>query len=171
MDVTEPLDRQEPASMPNKTIYVSDGDLPMLERAQELAGGNLSATIAKAIHGLVEREEKAQQGFTDVEVKVGTIVHVPKRFIGRLLAKGQLGGRQYPLITTYGIYQTHRGRFALHVQSEPNWQAEDVDWTEPNTYRLDVFDTVEELKDLVPGELYDAAVVASRGDGVEFLDI
>ena len=30
-------------TVPNKTIYVSDGDLPIYQRAQELAGDNLSA--------------------------------------------------------------------------------------------------------------------------------
>ena len=34
--------------MPNKTIYVADGDLPLFDRAQELTGGNLSATITRA---------------------------------------------------------------------------------------------------------------------------
>jgi hypothetical protein len=33
--------------MPNRTIYVADADLPIFEKAQELAGENLSATIAE----------------------------------------------------------------------------------------------------------------------------
>ncbi len=40
--------------MPNKTIYVADGDGPLFERAQALAGGNLSAAIAQAIRQLVD---------------------------------------------------------------------------------------------------------------------
>lgn len=171
MDVTEPLGTQEPASMPNKTIYVSDSDLPVFERAQELAGGNLSGTIAKALHGLVEREEQAQRGFEEFDVKVGTIVHVPKRFVGRLLVKGEVGGRQHPLITTYAIYGTQKGRFALHVRAEPNPHSKDTDWSARQEYRLDVFDALEDLKGLIPEELYDAAVAAARGEGVEVLDI
>lgn len=31
--------------MPNKTIYVSDDDMPLYQRAQELAGGSLSSSI------------------------------------------------------------------------------------------------------------------------------
>ncbi len=38
--------------MPNKTIYVSDADLPVFQRAQELTGGNLSAAISKAALGM-----------------------------------------------------------------------------------------------------------------------
>ena len=31
--------------MPNKTIYIADDDLPLLQRAQDLTGGNLSGAI------------------------------------------------------------------------------------------------------------------------------
>ena len=163
--------------MPNKTIYVSDSDLPVFERAQELAGGNLSATIAKALHGLVEREEGAKQGFEEIQVTVGRNVHVSKRFVGRLLVEGNDGPRRQPWKTTYAIYQTQKGRFALHIHTEPNWEfsdpeaSEDFDETEPQEYRLDVFDTIEDLRDAVPRELYDAAVIAERGENIEFLDI
>ena len=40
--------------MPNKTIYVSDGDLPIYQRAQELAGGNLSSAITTALRRYVD---------------------------------------------------------------------------------------------------------------------
>ena len=35
--------------VPNKTIYVSDDDLPLFQRAQEIAGGKLSTAIAVAL--------------------------------------------------------------------------------------------------------------------------
>lgn len=40
-------------------------------------------------------------------------------------------------------------------------------------YRLEVYDTLNELKDNVPQELYEAVAQALKGepDGVEFLDI
>jgi hypothetical protein len=41
-------------AVPNKTIYVSDGDLQLFQRAQELAGGNLSAAISKALRRFVD---------------------------------------------------------------------------------------------------------------------
>ena len=41
--------------MPNKTIYVSDGDLSLYQRAQELAGGNLSAAISAALRRFVDQ--------------------------------------------------------------------------------------------------------------------
>jgi hypothetical protein len=42
--------------VPNKTIYVSEGDLPVFQRAQELEGGNLSAAIAGALRRYVDVE-------------------------------------------------------------------------------------------------------------------
>ncbi len=42
--------------MPNRTIYVADSDLPVFEKAQQLAGDNLSATIAQALRRFVEAE-------------------------------------------------------------------------------------------------------------------
>ena len=41
--------------MPNRTIYVADVDLPIFEKAQKLAGDNLSAAIAQALHYFVEK--------------------------------------------------------------------------------------------------------------------
>src|SRR5215469_14987269 len=62
----------EISSMPNKTIYVADADLPTFERAQELAGENLSATIACALRRFVKTEEARQQGFEEISLKVGS---------------------------------------------------------------------------------------------------
>ena len=57
--------------VPNKTIYVSDGDLKLYQRAQELAGGNLSAAIANALKRYVDVQEGLREGFDDVVVRVG----------------------------------------------------------------------------------------------------
>ena len=57
--------------MPNKTIYVSEGDLPIFQRAQELAGGNLSSAIARALRRYVDLEEGLREGFDEIIVRVG----------------------------------------------------------------------------------------------------
>jgi hypothetical protein len=72
--------------MPNKTIYVSDDDLPLFQRAQELAGGTLSAAIADALRRYVEVEEGRRQGYDDVVVRVGPGLGRKQRFSGLLLA-------------------------------------------------------------------------------------
>ncbi len=74
--------------MPNKTIYVSDTDLPIFERAQELAGENLSSTIVQALRNFVNAHEARIAGFREIVVRVGSGVYTRKQFRGRLLAKG-----------------------------------------------------------------------------------
>nr|BFE85439.1 hypothetical protein GCM10020093_080400 [Planobispora longispora] len=75
--------------MPNKTIYVSDEDLPLFNRAQELAGGKLSAAISMALRRYVEMEEGRQEGYDEIVVKVGQGAAVRKqRFQGCCSASG-----------------------------------------------------------------------------------
>jgi hypothetical protein len=71
--------------MPNKTIYVSDADLPVFQRAQELVGGNLSAAISKALRRLVEVEEGRLEGYEEITVRVGVGATKLQRFQGVLL--------------------------------------------------------------------------------------
>ena len=54
--------------MPNKTIYVSDGDLSIYQRAQDLAGGNLSAAISSALRRYVDVEEGRREGYDEIVV-------------------------------------------------------------------------------------------------------
>ena len=58
--------------MPNKTIYVSDDDLALYERAQALAGGNLSAAVSRALRRFVDDEEARQGGYEQVTVRAGS---------------------------------------------------------------------------------------------------
>lgn len=183
--------------MPNRTIYVADADLPTFEKAQELAGENLSATIAQALRRFVEAEEAKASGFEEVTVKVGKIAHSYKRFRGRLLAKGRVRDQNEMRRTVYDVYQTVKGKLALYVRGAPNWENAKTwsyqnwpqretwsyknwshkDWSQwPNRdyeFRLEVYETLDELKDNVPLELYEAVVQALKGDpeGVEYLDI
>ena len=73
--------------MPNKTIYVSDGDLPLYQRAQELAGDNLSAAISAALRRYVELEEGRREGFDEIVVRVGLGKGRKVRFTGVLLGE------------------------------------------------------------------------------------
>ncbi|RIH81578.1 EXLDI protein [Calidithermus terrae] len=152
--------------MPNKTIYVSEADLPVFERAQELAGGNLSSTIANALRRFVQEHEPDERGFRDVEVKVGKIAHVQKRFKGRLLVKGRLSERRAPL-KEYEVYETAKGRVAVYTcqtyHGELGHLIQDC--------RLEVYESIEDLVGQVPEELYLAARQMLSGNPVEELDI
>src|ERR1700682_6812997 len=77
--------------MPNRTIYVADANVSIFEKAQKLAGDNLSAAIAHALRSFVEREEARQSGYEDITIKVGKgHPYLQQQFRGRLLAKRHL---------------------------------------------------------------------------------
>jgi EXLDI family protein len=188
--------------MPNKTIYVADADLPIFERAQELAGENLSATIVAALRRFVAAEETRESGFGEIVVKVGENgLFTQKQFAGRELAKLRLTDPHSGRTSLLVVYQTIKGRLALYSRTSADWSAWgqqwaekwskqqlkkhghdiDVDWDEScgwsswsakgSAYRLDVFESADELLDHVPLELHAAAVRALGGNEIEILDI
>src|SRR5215471_9089290 len=184
--------------MPNRTIYVADADLPIFEKAQKLAGDNLSAAIAQALHYFVEKEEAKRSGFEEITVKVGKgRPYLTKQFRGRLLAKRRIRVQNESRLLTLVVYQTAKGRFAIYTKNTANWSEWtksskwskksagdwDLDWDydlsnydwssyfENDEYRLDVYDTLEDLKENIPEELYEAIVRYLNGDDVEILDI
>lgn len=195
--------------MPNKTIYVTDSDLPTFERAQELAGDNLSATIAQALRKFIKSEEAKDEGFEEIRIKEGekgTFTY--KRFIGKELARTNIFDREAKRATVLIVYQTAKKKFALYTKEIHNWSLgelmnnvnkktedlsekifsdklreklnfklnfdwdEDVSiWARPNRYRLDVYETEEELKENIPVDLGSAVSKSLTGDSDIFLDI
>src|SRR5215469_18425317 len=108
--------------MPNRTIYVADADLPIFEKAQKLAGDNLSAAIAHALRMFVEKEEARSSGFQEITVKVGIATpYSTKLFRGRPLATRRLSIQKEARLLTLTVYQTAKGRFALYTRNTPNW--------------------------------------------------
>lgn len=117
----------EASHMPNKTIYVADSDLPTFERAQELAGENLSATIAGALRRYVQAEEARQRGFHEISLKVGSRKNYSvKRFMGRELARRRERDEALGRVITQTAYQTAKGRFAVYTREAPDWS----DWSD-----------------------------------------
>lgn len=109
-------------SMPNRTIYVADADLPIFEKAQQLAGDNLSSTIVQALRRFVETEEARVSGYQEVTVAVGKgRPYLQKRFRGRSLAKRRVALNNQARILVLEIYQTAGGRFALYSRNMPSW--------------------------------------------------
>jgi EXLDI family protein len=182
--------------MPNRTIYVADTDLPTFEKAQKLAGDNLSAAIAQALRAFVEKEEAKKSGFEEITVKVGKgRPYLTKQFRGRLLAKRRIRIQNATRLLTIVVYQTAMGRFAVYTKNTVNWSdwsksskwskksARDWDWDydwsnydwpshfEDDEFRLDVYDTLDDLKEYIPEELYESIVRYNNGEDVEILDI
>src|SRR5256886_6498239 len=173
--------------MPNRTIYVADADLPIFEKAQKLAGDNLSAAIAQALHYFVEKEEAKRCGFEEITVKVGKgRPYLTKQFQGRLLAKRRIRVQNAARLLTLVVYQTAKGKFAVYTKNTTNWSDWsksskwptesnsnwdwDYDWSsyfEDDEHRLDVYGTLDDLKDNIPEELYDSIVRYNNGEDVE----
>ena len=116
--------------MPNKTIYVSDDDLPLFERAQQVSGDNLSSAIVRALRRFVEVEEARKKGFEEITVLVGKAGNLQqKRFLGARLARWL---REHPKgkgTQILIVYRTAGGRLALQTQSIPNWE---YGWGDPD---------------------------------------
>ncbi|WP_206184886.1 EXLDI protein [Thermoactinospora rubra] len=179
--------------MPNKTIYVSDEDLPLFQRAQELAGGKLSTAISVALRRYVEIEEGRQEGYDEVVVQVGPGAGRKLRFSGVLL--GEWGRTTGSRVETFRVYRSRKGKYVLHVNRSPDWtdNSEGENWLESlfsrGTWRtylglsdsswgfvqgdatLEVVDTVEELRGKVPDEFYDMIAQLVERPVVEDLDI
>ena len=184
--------------MPNRTIYVADADLPIFEKAQKLVGDNLSAAIAQALHYFVEKEEAKRSGFEEITVKVGKgRPYLTKQFRGRILAKRLIRVQNGTRILTLVVYLTPKGRFALYTKNAASWSdwsqtskwsrksvgdwnwdwdydSSNYDWTsyfEDDEHRLDVYDTLDELKENIPEELNESIAKYMSGEDVEILDI
>ncbi len=168
--------------MPNKTIYVSEGDLPLYDRAQELAGGNLSAAIVKALRRFVDVEAGRQEGFDEITVRVGPKAGRKVRFTGVLLGTWGTSASQV------NVYRSRSGKFVIHTMRSPDWSSRDAEG-KPGGWRswlgigdvswvgstgdstLDVVDTVDELREKLPSELFDLVAAAAKQPPVEDLDI
>src|SRR5215831_18141843 len=103
--------------MPNKTIYVSDDDLPLFERAQELAGANLSSAIVRALRRYIEIEEARQRGFEEITVTInGEGAHPSKRFLGQRLVRWLQPTANGNGTEVQNVYRTARNNYALHTR-------------------------------------------------------
>ena len=173
------------AQVPNKTIYVSDGDLPVYQRAQELAGDNLSAAISAALRRYVDVEEGRREGFDEIIVRVGPGKGRKVRFVGVLLGEWYSSqGR----VEIFRVYRGRTGKFVLHIERSADWTMVDGEgkpagWrgylglgnvsygTTPPESTLEVVESLDELRTRIPPQLHDIVVGFARQPAVEDLDI
>lgn len=172
--------------MPNRTIYVSNEDEPVFKRAQELAGDNLSAAISNALKRYVEVEEARKAGYEEVVLKVGFGAGRKVRFHAVLL--GEWFSTEGEKFVHYRVYRGPK-KFALHIEQTEYFEMRDAQgnpltgwraWTgigmasgggKPAEATLDLFDTLEELRDRVPAELFETISASVKQPGVQELDI
>jgi EXLDI family protein len=179
-------DRSYDVVVPNKTIYVSDGDLPLYQRAQELAGDNLSAAISAALRRYVDVEEGRGEGFDEIIVRVGPGKGRKVRFTGVLL--GEWLNTSSSSVENFRVYRGRKGKFVLHVERSGAYTMVDAEgkpagWrgylgignisygATPGDSTLEVIGTLDELREKIPPQLYDLVAGPAQHPAVEDLDI
>ena len=173
------------AHVPNKTIYVSEGDLPIYQRAQELSGGNLSAAISAALRRYIDVEEGKRLGYDEITVRVGPGKGRKVRFTGVLLGEWYSSRDR---IENYHVYRSRTGKFVLHVERSPDWtmvndEGKPAGWrgylgvgnvsygSSPGASTIEVVATLAELRERIPPQLYDMVAPAAEQPPVEDLDV
>jgi EXLDI family protein len=167
--------------MPNKTIYVSNDDQQVFEKAQELAGDTLSSVIVRALREFISRSESRRKGMKEIIVQVGTKgLQQEKRFNGRLAIKWQGAGDNQDWYSSR-VFITVKGKWAVELTKQPNldifrqrdfWRTADYFEYTPDTQLL-VFSSPNEAKGSVPSALIKLMQQAQSKDDapVEYLDI
>ena len=173
--------------MPNKTIYVSDSDLPLYRRAQELADGNLSAAITSALRRYVDAEEGRREGFDEVTVRVGPGGR-KVRFNAVLVGEWTNSSSSSSRWEVFRVYRSRTGKFVLHTDRTAEFTMVDAEgkpagWrgylglgnisygSKPAESSLEVFDSLDQLKDKIPAQLYEMVAGSADRPAVENLDI
>jgi EXLDI family protein len=176
--------------VPNKTIYVSEDDMPLYQKAQEIVGGNLSLAISTALRRFVETEQGRQEGYDEIIVRVGPHPGRKQRFTGVLL--GEMNVTSNKGMETYRVYGTRSGRYVVVLERTEQWRMVGPDaekyesgwrawvgnwssnqaWTHsPAESILRVAENLDELRELVPPELYDMVAGGADQPVIEDLDL
>jgi EXLDI family protein len=163
--------------MPNKTIYVADSDLPLIEKAQVLAGGNLSAAIAQALRRYVAEMEPDSGEIIVAVTEDG--VRTKKRFRGRLIALQRAKTPDRGRNITTRVYRTEKGRLVIWRRASSNWGQ--TNWDDPVTWdedwwrgesQLEIYETLADLQSHITETLYSqVARILQTNSDIEDLDI
>ena len=160
------------ASM-NKTIYLRDEEVPVWERARELAGDKLSPVIVTALRRFVAEKEAEAKGFERIELRFNDADanNMPKikAFYGRwifdlnepLVLQLESGNYTH----SYSIAETARGSVAIYTFRE------DLEDDSTADHKLLTFSSFE---DAASNRVVNAAVclaLVKRGIPIEELDI
>lgn len=169
--------------MSNKTIYVSDKDEPLFERAKAIAGEALSSVIARALREYVSRHEEKEKKMKEISVKVGTYISQrEQRFIGQEISKWSGFSDDKVWLMDAKIYRTQKGNWAILLRqtakatllTNPKEWRKNADYLEPNNgTKLIVGETLEQVKTNLPHSLYSTLqdIVTRFENPIEYLDI
>lgn len=168
--------------MPQKTIYVANDDQPVFDRAQELAGENLSAVIVRALREFVSKKDSQVKGMKEIMVQVGSKgLQREQRFRGRLALKWTAPSTDGKHWLTAQVYRTAKDNWAVALTRQPHpdffsvrdfWKDADPSEYTAETTLIVVDDLANPGPELPTGLIHLMRDAASRDEApVEYLDI
>lgn len=169
--------------MPNKTIYVSEQDVTLFEKAKEIAGEALSSVISIALREYVAKHEKKAQGMKEISVRIGkSEAEREVRFVGVESGKWQGFDDSKEWWMQATIYRTQKSNWAVHLVtvSKATLLTNRRAWKASGDYLIDARNAVlhigvtpKDFEKLLPLELHKTLVqlMDKNEKPVEYLDI
>lgn len=169
--------------MGNKTIYVSEKDEKLFDRAKDIAGEALSSVITKALREYVSRHEEKAHGMKEISVKVGQLTSQrEQRFIGQEVGKWSGLSDDKSWLMDAKIYRTQKGNWAILLRqsakatllTNPKQWSKNAEYLEQtNGTELIVSENLEQIKNNLPKAIFSTLEdMATRFETpIEYLDI
>ncbi|MGH7203199.1 MAG: EXLDI protein [Candidatus Levyibacteriota bacterium] len=169
--------------MSNKTIYVSDKDESLFEKAKDIAGEALSSVIARALREYVARNEKKDKDMEEIAVQVGSQNSTrEQRFVGKRIGgwSGMSDDKVWWMEAK--IFHTQKGKWAIHLATvaKATLFTDPKEWKKSGDYLINVHrgelmvaDHPEDLEKKLPHALaITLRDLATKEDKpIEYLDI
>ena len=169
--------------MGNKTIYVSEKDETLFNRAKDIAGEALSSVIARALREYVSRHEEKGKGMKEITVKVGQLNSLrEQRFIGQEIGKWSGLSDDKVWLMDAKIYRTQKDNWAILLRqsakatllTNPKAWSKNAEYLEQTKgTELIVGESLNHLKEKLPHALFSTLedLATSFETPVEYLDI
>jgi len=169
--------------MGNKTIYVSDKDESLFNRAKDIAGVALSSVIARALREYVARNEEKVNGMKEIAVKIGHHnSQREQRFVGKEVGKWNGFSDDKIWLMDAKIYRTQKGNWAILLRqsakatllTNPQEWSKNAEYMETTTgTELLVGENLASLKNKLPQALFSTLedLATSFETPIEYLDI
>jgi EXLDI family protein len=169
--------------MPNKTIYVSEKDASLFEKAKEIAGEALSSVIVRALNEYIARHQNKEKGMKEVSIKVGVDgAEREQRFIGSRIGEWSGFSDDKIWFLKAVIFKTQKENWAVLLETickasmftnKKEWKKSGEYLINPKKSELVIGKTPEELQNKLPNELYISLIQHAKHDEnpIEYLDI